>query len=72
MIQFHGKIDDNDDDDDDDATSILIQIDTLPLVITFKFLQSLWQFCTRVAIFAIIAFLDTIKCQPGYFTQNTL
>ena len=71
MIQVHVKIDD-DDDDDDDATSILIQIDTLPLVITFKFLQSLWQFCTRVAIFAIIAFLDTIKCQPGYFTQNTL
>ena len=70
MIQFHVKIDD--DDDDDDATSILIQIDTLPLVITFKFLQSLWQFCTRVAIFAIIAFLGTIKCQPGYLTQNTL
>ena len=47
MIQFHVKIDDDDDDDDDDdVASILIKIDTLPLVITFKFLQGLWQFCT--------------------------
>ena len=37
MIQFHEKIDDDDDDDDDDVASILIKIDTLPLVITFKF-----------------------------------
>ena len=69
MIQFHVKLDDDDDDDDD--ASILIQIDTLPLVITFKFFQGLWQFGTRFTIFAIMAFfLDSImafldKCQPG-------
>ena len=63
MLQFHEKIDD--DDDDDDVACILIKIDTLPLVIAFKFLQGLWQFCTRFTIFAIMAFLDTIKCQPG-------
>ena len=71
MIQFHIKIDD-DDDDDDDATSILIQIDTLPLVITFKFLQSLWQFCTGVAIFAIIPFLDTITVSASQFISHKI
>ena len=73
MIQFHVKIDD-DDDDDDDATSILIQIDTLPLVITFKFCKASGNFAPESPFLPLLHFwtqlsasqvtLHKIHCNP--------
>ena len=69
MILFHVKIDD---DDDDDVASILIQIDTLRLVITVKFLQGnfapdspflpLWHFWTHLSASQVN--LHKIHCNP--------